>query len=135
MGKEFLGRGWKFPIKVDPSTGRIMTSEYEDDIKESIEIILNTSKGERIMRSEFGSNIKRFIFESTDATTMNLLKREIEYAIFNWEPRVKDVRVEIKKDVKDSTRLLIDINYIVRKTNNLFNLVYPFYINEGTKVE
>ncbi|WP_432666837.1 GPW/gp25 family protein [Wukongibacter baidiensis] len=135
MGKEFLGRGWKFPIKVDPSTGRIMTSEYEDDIKESIEIILNTSKGERIMRSEFGSNLKRFIFESTDATTMNLLKREIEYAIFNWEPRVKDVSVEIKKDVKDPTRLLIDINYVVRKTNNLFNLVYPFYINEGTKVE
>lgn len=135
MGKEFLGRGWKFPIKVDPSTGRIMTSSFEEDIKESIEIILNTSKGERIMRSDFGSRIKDFVFESTDATTINLLKREVEYAIFNFEPRVKDVVVEIVKDNIKADKFFININYVVRKTNNLFNLVYPFYINEGTKVE
>ena len=135
MGKDFLGRGWKFPVKVDPSTGRIMMSEFEDDIKEAIEIILNTSQGERVMREDFGSKIKDFIFGSTDATTINLLQQEVEQAIFNWEPRVKDVSVEIQKDLDNPAKILININYVVRKTNNLFNLVYPFYINEGTKVD
>ncbi|MCT4604689.1 MAG: GPW/gp25 family protein [Marinisporobacter sp.] len=135
MGKEFLGRGWKFPIKVDTSTGRIMTSSYEEDIKEAIEIILNTAKGERIMRNDFGSKIIDYIFEATDATTLNLLKREIKDAIFQWEPRVKDIEVNIQKDPTSGSKILIDISYIVRKTNNLFNMVYPFYINEGTKIE
>lgn len=135
MGKEFLGRGWKFPVKIDPSTGRFLTSEYEDDIKEAIEIILNTSKGERVMRSDFGSNVLNYIFETMDATTINLFKKEVEEAIFLWEPRVRDIEVNINKDNKDANKLLVEISYVVRKTNNLFNLVYPFYVNEGTKSE
>lgn len=135
MGKEFLGRGWKFPVKIDPSTGRFVTSEYEDDIKEAIEIILNTSKGERVMRSDFGSNVLNYIFETMDATTINLFKKEVEEAIFLWEPRVRDIEVNINKDNKDANKLLVEISYVVRKTNNLFNLVYPFYVNEGTKSE
>lgn len=135
MGKEFLGRGWKFPVKIDPSTGRFVTSEYEDDIKEAIEIILNTSKGERVMRSDFGSNVLNYIFETMDATTINLFKKEVEEAIFLWEPRVRDIEVNINKDKKDANKLLVEISYVVRKTNNLFNLVYPFYVNEGTKSE
>lgn len=135
MGKDFLGRGWKFPIKVDSSTGRIMTSEFEDDIKEAVEIILGTSKGERVMRGEFGSNVRNYIFESMDATNINLLEREVKEAIFLWEPRVRDIEVSVAKDRDDASKLLIEITYVVRKTNNLFNLVYPFYINEGTKIE
>lgn len=133
MGKEFLGKGWKYPVEVDISTGRIKTSHYEEDIQEAINIILSTSKGERIMRSDFGSNIMDFVFEHTDATTLNRLKEHIKHAIMIWEPRVKEVSVSIKKDYKNDTKLLMDISYIVRKTNNMFNFVYPFYINEGTK--
>ena len=135
MGKEFLGKGWKFPIKVDPSTGRIMTSEYEEDVEEALKIILNTHKGERIMREEFGSNVFNYVFRPIDETSRNLLKIEVEQAILNWEPRVKDVEVIIDKDIHNDNKLLIQISYVVRKTNNLFNLVYPFYINEGTKTE
>lgn len=135
MGKEFLGRGWKFPVKVDPSTGKIMTSEYEEDVEEALKIILNTNKGERIMREDFGSNAFDYVFRSMDETNMNLLKIEVEQAILNWEPRVRDVEVTIDQDIDNSNKLLVQISYVVRKTNNLFNLVYPFYINEGTKIE
>lgn len=135
MTNSFLGTGWKFPVKVDPSTGRIMTSSLEEDIREAIEIILGTSKGERVMRIDFGSNIKRFIFESMDATNMNLLKREVKSALLNWEPRITDVEVDIIKDRTEQSKMIIDIGYRVRKTNNLFNMVYPFYITEGTKTE
>lgn len=135
MEKEFLGRGWKFPVKVDPSTGRIMTSEYEQDIKEALNIILKTAKGERVMRSDFGSNVNNYVFEDMNVTNINLLRKEIETAILTWEPRVKDVVVNIREDINIDAKLIIEISYVVRKTNNLFNLVYPFYINEGTKAE
>lgn len=134
MGKEFLGKGWKFPIKVEPSTGRIMTSEYEEDVEEALKIILNTAKGERIMRPKFGSNTFNYVFSLMNATNINLLKREIQEAILHWEPRVKNVEVNIDRSTKDN-ELLVQVSYVVRKTNNLFNLVFPFYINEGTKVE
>lgn len=135
MTKSFIGTGWKFPVSVDPSTGRIQTSSMEEDIQEAIEIILGTAKGERIMRRNFGSKIKEFVFESADATTLNLLKREVQLALSEWEPRITDLTVEVFKDPKQQSKLVIEINYRVRKTNNLFNLVYPFYVNEGTRVE
>lgn len=135
MSKSFIGTGWKFPVSVDPSTGRIQSSSMEDDIREAIEIILGTAKGERIMRKDFGSRIKDFVFESPDATTLNLLKREVKIALSEWEPRITDLEVDVFKDPDQQTKLVIEINYRVRKTNNLFNLVYPFYINEGTRIE
>lgn len=135
MSKSFIGTGWKFPVSVDPSTGRIQSSSMEEDIREAIEIILGTAKGERIMRKDFGSRIKDFVFESPDATTLNLLKREVKIALSEWEPRITDLEVDVFKDPDEQTKLVIEINYRVRKTNNLFNLVYPFYINEGTRIE
>lgn len=135
MSKEFLGRGWKFPIEVDKTTGRIKTVSDEEDIKESLMLILNTAKGERVMRKDFGSKVNDFVFESLNATSVNLLKKEIKKAILEWEPRVTNVSVIVTNDRVDKTRLNIDIGYRVRSTNNLFNLVYPFYITEGTKTE
>lgn len=133
MAKAFLGRGWKFPVQVDPVTGRIMLSEYEEDISEAIRIILSTSKGERVMRSKFGCGIHGFIFGLTDVTTLRLLESDIKNAIMVWEPRVKEVEVKALFDKENAGKLLINIQYVVRTTNNLFNLVYPFYISEGTK--
>jgi phage baseplate assembly protein W len=133
MDKPFLGRGWKFPIQVDPTTGRIRMSEGEEDIKEAIMIILRTSKGERVMRANFGCSLDRFVFDSTDATTLRQLEYTIEEAIRNWEPRVEDTVIRAVPDSKDSAKLLLDITYKVRATNNLFNLVFPFYLEEGVK--
>ena len=133
MARSFLGKGWKFPIRVDSATGKIMTSEYEEDVAEAIRIIIFTIKGERVMRPNFGCNAYNFVFGSMDATTLGLLESEIKEAITVWEPRVVNVEVKAVPDREASGRLMINIKYTVRTTNNLFNLVYPFYLTEGTK--
>jgi hypothetical protein len=132
MSKEFLGKGWKFPIEVDRATGRIKQVQYEDDIAESIRIIIWTSKGERIMRPDFGCGIDRYLFEGSDDTTMRRMEEEISEAIRMWEPRVHNVEVQVTRDEQTPEKLLIHVQYEVRTTNNLFNQVYPFYLYEGS---
>jgi phage baseplate assembly protein W len=133
MGNAFLGRGWKFPIQVDETTGRIMMSEFEEDIAESIRIIIGTTKGERVMRPSFGSGIHKFLFGLTDSTTISMLKSEVKESIIEWEARVGDIEVDAELDRNQSGKLLVTITYRVRSTNNMHNLVFPFYINEGSK--
>lgn len=132
MNASFLGRGWKFPVQVDKATGRFLLSEGEEDIAEAIRVILKTSKGERVMRPDFGCGLNEFVFETTDETTLRLLEADIEHAITVWEPRVRDVEVEASLDESEPGKLSISITYVVRSTNNLFNQVYPFYLEEGT---
>lgn len=131
MSKDFLGRGWKFPIEVDPLTGRIRSVEFEEDIAEAIKIIISTIKGERVMRPQFGSGIESYLFEGNDATTMQMIQNEVLQAIMKWEPRVHEVEVEVESDRQSDNRLNINIQYTVRTTNNLYNLVYPYYLYEG----
>ena len=129
--KSFLGTGFKFPVQVDPNTGRVRTSSEEEDIKEAIRIILGTQPGERPMAPKFGCSVNSFVFASMDYTSVMLLRREIEDSLVLWEPRIKNIDVEIERSPQDSGVLMIQINYVVRSTNNPYNLVYPFYINEG----
>ena len=131
MSKEFLGRGWKFPIEVDPLTGRIRSVQYEDDIAEAIKIIISTVKGERTMRPNFGSSIEVYLFENNNAVTLQLIQNEVLDAIMKWEPRVHEVEVEVLPDKERDNQLNIHIQYTVRTTNNLYNLVYPYYLYEG----
>jgi len=130
MAREFLGRGWKFPVKVN-SEGKITMSEYEDDIKESIWIILSTSKGERVMRPDFGCGINDFVFSSIDSSTLALIESTVREALILWEPRIEVIDVKVSTDKIKESKLIISIDYEVRRTNNQFNLVYPFYLTEG----
>ncbi|THF73387.1 GPW/gp25 family protein [Cohnella fermenti] len=132
MSKEFLGRGWKFPIEVDEATGRIRMSEHEEDIAEAIRIIIWTAKGERLMRPDFGCGIDRYLFESNDDTTLRLIEAEVEEAVRMWEPRVHEIEVQAERDSGDESKLLLHVKYEVRTTNNLYNQVYPFYLYEGS---
>ncbi|TBL80770.1 GPW/gp25 family protein [Paenibacillus thalictri] len=132
MSKQFLGKGWKFPIEVDKTTGRIKQSSYEEDIAEAIRVIIWTSRGERLMRPDFGCGIDRFLFEGNDDKTLSLIEAEVEEAIRTWEPRVHEVTVRVERDGKQEEKLLIEVQYEVRSTNNLFNQVYPFYLYEGS---
>lgn len=127
--KNFLGVGWKFPVTVDETTGRIKTSQYEEDIQEAIRIIVMTRKGERMMRPDFGCGLHEYLFAGMDYETISQMRLEIQRALLNWEPRVKDVEVNL--EMKNG-RLMIHISYIVRATNNPFNLVYPYFLSEGT---
>jgi len=130
MAKEFLGRGWKFPVSVN-SEGKITMSEYEEDIRESIWIILSTSKGERVMRPDFGCGINDFVFASIDSSTLALIESTVREALILWEPRIEVINIKVSTDMIKEGKLIINMDYVVRRTNNQFNLVYPFYLTEG----
>jgi len=129
--KDFLGRGWKFPIAVD-AAGRIALSEYEDDVREAIRIILMTAKGERVMQPDFGAGLYDFVFASMSSTTLGRVQRAVGDALVKWEPRVEVTAVSVEPDEGEIGKLLINIDYRVRATNTRFNLVFPFYLKEQT---
>ena len=128
--KEFLGRGWKFPVNVTPA-GEIGMSEHEEDIKEAIWIVLSTSKGERVMRPDFGCGIYEFVFATINTATMAMIEASVREALTFWEPRIELINVNVSAEKAVEGKLLISIDYRVRSTNNEFNLVYPFYMKEG----
>ena len=130
MAKEFLGRGWKFPVNVN-AKGEIETSQYEEDIKEAIWIILSTSKGERVMRQDFGCGIYDFIFAPINTATMAMIEASVREALTLWGPRIELINVNVSADKAEEGKILISIDYRVISTNNEFNLVYPFYVKEG----
>lgn len=131
MSKEFLGRGWKYPVGVDPVTGRIALSEYEQDIRESIRIILATAPGERLMRPDFGCGIHELVFSTISRITLGQFESRIRQSIIKWEPRVEIVRLDISTKDAANGKLEIQLTCRVRETNNEFNLVFPFYLTEG----
>ena len=127
----FLGRGFKFPVQADEITGKMKTSAYEEDIKEAIYLILMTRKGERIMNPEFGCGVHDYAFGTMDYTSLSMMERAVREAITLWEPRITDLNVDLAIDDKRDGCVLISIDYVVRSTNNPYNLVFPFYMNEG----
>jgi uncharacterized protein len=129
MTKTFLGVGLGFPIQFD-SSGAIATAKYEESVRQSIWIILGTSKGERMMRPEFGCGIYDLVFEVNSASTSGKVAQAVREALVVQEPRidVRNVQVEARSD---GETLLIHIEYQVRATNNVFNLVYPFYLERS----
>lgn len=129
MAKDFLGRGWKFPVEVD-ATGKIALSDYEDDVREAIRIILMTSRGERVMRPDFGANLHDYVFASMSATTIGRIQASVQEALIKWESRIKVIAVKVEPDRGEVGKLLIDVEYQVRATNTRFNLVFPFYLKE-----
>jgi phage baseplate assembly protein W len=129
MEKNFLGVGWKFPVKVD-SEKKIEVSKYEQDIREAIWIILGTAKGERVMRPDFGCGIHDLVFAPINTTTISTVENNVREGLLRWEPRIEVIKVEAKDDKASEGKLLVSIDYRVRITNNRFNLVYPFYLKE-----
>lgn len=130
MPQKFLGTGWKFPVKVN-STGGLSYSRYETDIEESIYMILGTSKGERVMRPDFGCGIHDFVFAPADEFTIQSIKYRVEEALRDWEPRIDLLNVDVSSSETERNRLIINIEYRIRSTNTFYNLVYPFYLEEG----
>ena len=130
MNKENLGIGWAFPLRVD-GRGGIALSKYENDIEESIRIILSTAKGERRMRPQFGCDIHKIVFAPNNATSWGLAAHYVEEALGWWEPRIEVLEIDPHPDPSDNSRLLIDIKYRIKATNDERNLVYPFYIIPG----
>jgi phage baseplate assembly protein W len=131
--KAFLGRGWAFPVAVDAS-GAIATAEYEEDIRQAIRIILDTDPGERVMRPDFGAGLRALVFEPINTTTIALTKHRVEQALILWEPRIDTIGVMVTTDPPRG-KLNIEVRYRVRRTNTFYNLVYPFYLQEGRDMQ
>jgi phage baseplate assembly protein W len=124
---DIVGRGVAFPLRVDRRGGLALV-DGDADVSEAITIILGTAPGERPMRPEFGCGIHDYIFESIDAFTMARLQQEIRAALDRWEPRIEVLDVDF--DLSNAARgeLKIEIGYVLRATNDVRNLVYPFYM-------
>ncbi len=135
MTKLFLGQGLGFPIQLreDGSKKRkLQTAEYEESVRQSILIILGTAKGERVMRPDFGCDIYDLVFEMQTATTVGRISQAVQDALLRLEPRIDvlDVQVSAESD-GNGDRLIVNLRYEVRATNNAFNLVYPFYLERS----
>jgi len=131
MTRDFLGVGWKFPLQVTPG-GRIAQAKYEQRIEESIYLILSTAKGERVMLPDFGCGIHDLVFAPNNATTLTVVVQTVRQALVAHEPRIDVLEVNAETAPEEPNLLLIRINYRIRANNALGNLVYPFYIREGT---
>ena len=134
MNLTFLGRGWSFPPTFSPMPAGVAMLEQEADIASSLEILLTTLPGERVMLPEFGCNLEELIFETLDTTTRTLLEDKIESAILYCEPRIDLEKVQLGGSLELEGVVLIDITYRVRATNSRFNFVFPFYKQEGTDI-
>jgi phage baseplate assembly protein W len=128
--KTFLGVGWSFPVA--QAGGQAAMVQYEEDIRQAILIILLTNNDERIMRPTFGAGLSRFLFEPVNPTTMAELQTRVHDALIDWEPRIDVIEVTVTPSPKSLSTVLIDITYRVRATNSVGNLVYPFYLGEGS---
>lgn len=132
--KSFLGTGWKFPPAFDKETKQVALSSDEIDISESLQILLRTEPGERIMRPDYGCNMRKFIFERHDATFITGLNHTISRAILNFEPRVDFIDAKVLKSNELDGVLHIEVNYRIIITNTRHNIVFPFYLLEGTNL-
>ncbi len=123
---DFVGRGWAFPLRLD-STGAFALCGGDDDVAESIRLILGTSPGERPMRPEFGCPIHELVFDTVDASLAGRVGSLVEAALTRWEPRIDVVRVTASPDPAAPHVLRIAVDYRISATNDRRNLVFPFY--------
>jgi phage baseplate assembly protein W len=150
MSEAFFGVGWAFPVETAPrqpvgeplgsaplvpppveEEGRIALSREERSIRESIMLIVATARGERVMRPTFGCGLHELVYEPNDSMTAARASLEIRESLIDWEPRIEVLGVSAGPDPSEADKLLIELDYRVRKTNNVFNLVYPFYLRSA----
>lgn len=129
MEKDFLGVGVSFPLRIEE--GKIALAKYEDSIKESIKIILGTTKGERVMRPDFGCGLSELVYSKNDMAAASLAIFYVEEALKKWEPRIKLIKVDANAESGGENKLIISVEYMVISSNNRYNLVYPFNLERG----
>lgn len=131
---DFLGKGWSFPPTFLPALQGVLMTEKVEDINRSLQILLTTKQGERVMQPKYGCNMDEMVFESLSTTTKTIIKDKIRTAILYFEPRIDVTSISMDTTNELEGEILIEIEYVVRSTNSRFNFVFPFYINEGTEL-
>jgi phage baseplate assembly protein W len=130
----FLGTGWSFPPTFS-KRGTVHLVSAEEDIRQSLLILLGTNPGERVMQPSFGCGIKSQVYENINESTLTVLKDLIQRAILFYEPRVIVESIQTDTSAAYDGKLVFLIDYRVISTNTRHNIVYPFYLREGTDVQ
>ena len=132
--REFLGTGWSFPPVFDRQVGAVDLVSEIADIEQSLNILLSTSLGERVMQPKYGCNLVDYLFEPLNSTVIGYIKDRVENAILFYEPRIIaeniSVTAEGSQDLIEG-RFTISVEYTIPETNSRFNYVYDFYKNEA----
>lgn len=129
MNVDLIGKGWKFPIKVN-GKGGLSYSDGPTRIQDAIWIVLGTALNERVMRPDFGAGAYDFVFQPNSDVMRTQLETKVREALVKWEPRIELVNVSAVEGDQRSL-VMITVEYRIRSTNELFNLVYPLYLQEG----
>jgi uncharacterized protein len=124
---DIIGTGIAFPLSVDRG-GALALARDDEDVRQAISIILTTAPGERPMRPEFGCGVHDYVFDVVDAATLGRMEEEILRALERWEPRIDVVDVGFDLEESGEGKLSINIEYRLRATNSVRNLVFPFYV-------
>ncbi len=130
MRQSILGTGWRFPIRINGRGGFSLVSD-EQNVAESIWVVLSTAPGERIMMPAFGCGIHEYVFAPNNAGTRGAIAYQIQQALMRWEPRIDVIDVRANADPGQPNLLLVQIDYRIRSNNAFHNLVYPFFLQEG----
>lgn len=131
-GTEYLGTGWGFPPSF-AANGDVALVSADEDIRQSLQILLSTRLGERVMQPTYGCNLDELLFEPLSATVASNIKELVRTAILYHEPRIRLERVDLQLDRDRQGVVLITVDYIIRATNSRFSFVYPFYVEEGVR--
>lgn len=132
--KSFLGTGWGFPPTFSNQKGTVKTVSDEEDIYQSLHILLSTQLKERVMRSDFGCDLSTMLYESITVTLLTKIKGIVQNAILKYEPRIDLLEVEFHTEDGSNGVIKIEIIYKIRSTNSRKNFVFPYYLEEGTFV-
>ena len=129
--KAFLGKGWSFPPSFSDKAGTVIMAEYEEDIQQSLGVLLSTTVGERFLQPSYGCNMTELLYEPLNTTLKTYMKDLILTAIINYEPRVKLLKADFNYDEELEGLVKISLEYEIKGTNSRINQVFPFYTNEG----
>jgi phage baseplate assembly protein W len=130
----FLGTGWSFPPSFDYDLGGVVMVSGEEDIRQSLHILLFTGIKERNMHPDFGCELSGFLFEEINRSTITGIKELISHSILLYETRIELDEVEVSESDTEQGLLDISISYTIRATNTRSNMVFPFYLNEATNI-
>ena len=133
--KEFLGSGWAFPVTFSRGNNQLELTQYEDNINNSIDIIMKTYRGQRPFENQFGSGMQRFFFQKMNETMKGDIQQTVKSALLENEPRITVMDVTVEYTDMLNGLIEVRIDYIYNQTNTRHNYVYPFYVNEGTNLK
>lgn len=125
--KDFLGKGLRFPVSINLNGG-VSSSQLEENVRQSLFVILGTAPGERLNRPDFGCRIHDLVFAPNSPMTAARAKVYCEEAIYKFEPRIEKAVCWPAANADEPNRLDLRIEYVIAGKNDKRNLVFPFYL-------